>query len=121
MVLLLQDQGVLENFFEERCNQSIFFLIIVGVTIGYKFILHAIALTLACLIRKIKVTVLNDSQQTVAIIYGSTLLLLVATLVTMSFNQSPDVYNVIWTIVVFFVSMIYIGLTYIPKVCLIVQ
>ena len=121
MVLLLQDQGVLENFFEERCNQSIFFLIFVSVTVGYKFILHAIALTLACLIRKIKVTVLNDSRETVAIIYGSTLMLVVATLVIMTLNQSSDSYNVMWTIVVFFVSMIYIGLTYIPKVCLIVQ
>ena len=90
-------------------------------TIGYKFVLHAVALVLACLIRKVKVTVLNDSQETVAIIYGSTLLLVVATLVIMILSQSSNSYNIMWSILVFSVSLIHIGLTFLPKVCLIVN
>ena len=115
----MQDQGVLEIFFERRCNQSIFFLIYAGVTTAYTFLLHAIALVLAFLIRKVKVTVLNDSRETIAIIYGSTLLLAIATLVTLS--QPTDSYHIMWSIIVFFVSMIHIGLTFIPKVSFILK
>ena len=123
--VISQVQGVLETFFQLRCNQSTYFPIFFGLSIGYKFILHAIALMLACLsrlmfcVRKLKVDVLNDSRETVGIIYGSNIVLMVITLVLLTgLNQSgpPDAINIIWSILVFTGGAIHIGLTFIPKV-----
>ena len=117
--VISQVQGVLETFFQLRCNQSTYFPIFFGLSIGYKFILHAIALVLACLIRKLKVDVLNDSRETVGIIYGSNIVLMIIMLVLLTgLNQSgpPDAINIIWSILVFTGGAIHIGLTFIPKV-----
>ena len=97
-----------------------FFIFVIG-TIVYKLILHTIALVLACLIRNVKVDALNDSRETVAIIYSSTLLLLFATVVTIINHSSRELIDIMWSIEFFTVSMIHIGVTFIPKVCLIIQ
>ena len=93
-----------------------FFEIFVGVAIGYKLILHGIGVVLACLIRKVKVDILNDSRETVAIIYCSTVLLVVATLVVLALNSSPNLANIAWAVIVFLASLTHLGLTYVPKV-----
>ena len=112
----LQEQGVVQNFFSINCGLSIFFPIFVGIAIAYKLILHILGLVLACLIRKVKVDVLNDSRETVAIIYSSTVLLIVASLIVLVLNDSVNVVNIAWSVVVFLVSLVHLGLTFIPKV-----
>ena len=114
--LFLQEQGVVQNFFSINCGLSIFFPIFVGIAIAYKLILHILGLVLACLIRKVKVDVLNDSRETVAIIYSSTVLLIVASLIVLVLNDSVNVVNIAWSVVVFLVSLVHLGLTFIPKV-----
>ena len=112
-----QEEGVLNTFFELRCNQSVFFLIYIGLALSYKLILHVIALVLACQIRNVKVDVLNDSRETVAIIYASTFLLVLTCLILAVLSRSFEHTTIMWSILVFFVATIYIGITFIPKVC----
>ena len=89
----MQEQGVVQNFFSINCGLSIFFPIFVGIAIAYKLILHILGLVLAYLIRKVKVDVLNDSRETLAIIYSSTVLLIVASLIVLVLNDSVNVVN----------------------------
>lgn len=84
--------------------------------VAYKFILHVIALVLAILIRKVKVNVLNDSRETIAIIYASTVLLLVACLMLGVLSETVSLLSLVWSILVFLVSMTHLGLTFVPKV-----
>lgn len=111
-----QDQGVLQNFFAINCAQSIFFPIFVAISLAYKLVLHALGVVLACLIRKVKVDVLNDSRETVAIIYASTVLLLIVSFVLLVLTNSVNIVNIAWSVIVFLVALVHLGLTFIPKV-----
>ena len=84
---------------------------------SYKFILHGIALTLALLIKNVKVDVLNDSKETILIIYGSSILLVAITVSALTLLQFLEPIQILWSTLVFFIAMIHIGLTFIPKVC----
>ena len=60
--------------------------------------------------------ILNDSRETVIIIYASTVLLLIGCLVLAVLYQSANVLTIVWSIVVFTVAMIHLVLTFVPKV-----
>ena len=94
-----------------HCLLNLFILAIL-----YKFILHVIALVLALLIRNIKMEALNDSRETVVIIYASTVLLLIGCLVLATLYQSASIITIVWSIVVFSVAMVHLALTFVPKV-----
>ena len=59
---------------------------------------------------------LNDSRETVVIIYASTVLLLIGCLVLATLYQSASVITIVWSIVMCSVAMVHLGLTFVPKV-----
>ena len=106
----------MENYFAVNCGLSIYLPAFLFVSIGYKFILHIIALVFALLSRKVKIEVLNDSRETAAIIYASTILLIITCLVIFALGETVNLLNIMWTLIIFSVSMIHLGLTFIPEV-----
>ena len=72
----------------------------------------------ALLIRKVQVTVLNDSRETVAIVYSSTVLLISCGLVIIVLQPTVDRFAITWSIMVFLVIAINLGFTFVTKVSL---
>ena len=116
---LSQKRGVLNIFFDVNCGNSIFSTIHLVLFTVYKLVLHAIAVVLAFLIRNVKVSALNDSQETVTIIYASTILLLANTLVITTVFQFVDTISIVWSMFLFCVGMVHLLVTYVPKVSVI--
>lgn len=71
--------------------------------------------------RKVKVEILNDSRETGAIIYASTILLILACLFNLALNESVNLLNILWTLIVFSIGMVHLGLTFLPKVCVVIK
>ena len=112
----MQEQGVQQLFFTLSCGNSAFSFTFLVLAITYKFILHAIALVLAFKIRKLKITALNDSRETVAIIYCCTVLLLVESLLLFVLFRSISTITILWAIFVSSIAMVHLLLTFAPKV-----
>lgn len=83
---------------------------------AYIFVIHIIALVLACLIRKVKIDVLNDSRETRALIYISTILMVVYFSIQFTLYEFATLIDIAWALLIFIGSMIILGLTFIPKV-----
>lgn len=116
LTINLQEQGVMQNTVNYRCNQSYLYPYFISLTISYKLILHAVALVLACLIRKLKVDALNDSRETAAIIYASSVLLLLLCVAQFTVSHSYVLIHITLALLVSVLAMIHLGLTFIPKV-----
>ena len=72
----------------------------------------------ALLIRKVQVTVLNDSRETVAIVYSSTVLLISGGLVIIVLQPTVDRFAITWSVMFFLVIIINLGFTFVTKVSL---
>ena len=112
----LQSQGILEIPYYFRCNLSIFSTILTSLTIGYKIVLQTAAFVFAVLIRKVQVTVLNDSRETVAIVYSTTVLIVSAGLIILVLRPTVDRFAITWSIIIFLIIAINIGFTFVTKV-----
>ena len=105
------------NYFVFQCDNTIYYTIFVMLTIGYKLVLHAVGLVLAFLTRNIKVDVLNDYRYNSAIIIASSILLLSVCINTFLIRGFRNRSKIVWAILVFLNISVYLGLTFIPKVC----
>ena len=106
----------MEKYFVIGCGETIYFPLYVMMTIAYKLVLHSVALVLAFLTRKIKVDVLNDYRYNTAIIIASSLLLLAVCIAIPPLFDFINWSDAVWAIIVFLVTSVYLGLTFIPKV-----
>lgn len=98
-------------------NSSTFYLIYLGFVIVYKLVIHVTGLVVAFLTRKVTVDALNDSKYSAAIIYISTLLLVLGVVIIILLAQSDiTIYSGVWTTLVFMEVCVFLGLTFIPKV-----
>ena len=99
-----------------RCNENVFFLIWSSLAIIHQFILHAAAIALAILTRKVKVNALNDSKYTAAGIYISTMLTIILLVVIFQLEAFKNTLVSVITTVVFLDSTTFLVLTFVPKV-----
>ena len=106
----------MENFYVVDCGKGIYFPLIVVISIAYKLILHAVALVLAFLTRKIKVDILNDYRYNTAIIIASSFVMLVVCFTLPPLSEYINWFTAVWAIEVFLINMLYLGLTFVPKV-----
>ena len=109
-------KGILENYYIIGCGKSIYFPLLLAISIIYKMILHAVGLVLAFLTRNIKVDILNDYRYNTAIIIASSLLLLAVSITLPPLADYINWYSSVWSIEVFLINSVYLGLTFIPKV-----
>ena len=115
-----QSQGVLEISYYLRCNFSKFNTILTSITIGYKIVLQIAALVCALLIRKLKVNVLNDSRETVAIIYSLTVLCITSGLILLVLRPTADRFAITSSTMIFLTVVINLGFGFVTKVCKII-
>jgi len=111
-----KEKGVLEIYYVIGCGKSIYFPVLVALSVTYKLVLHAVALVLAFFTRNIKVDVLNDYRYNTAIIIGSSFLLLAVCFTLPPLFDYINWYDAVWSIEVFLFISLYLGLTFIPKV-----
>ena len=111
-------KGILENYYIFSCEANIYYHIFVIFTIIYKLVLHAVALVLSFLTRNIKVDILNDYRHNTVIIVASSLLMLAVIISTLLFSDYHLRFDIVWAIIVFLANSVYLGLTFIPKVCI---
>ena len=109
--------GVLENYYVIGTTEGIYYQLFVILTIIYKFGLYAVGLVLAFLTRNIKVDVLNDYRYNSAIIITSSLLLVITCLALPPLYEYINWFDLVWAILSFLLTSVYLGLTFIPKVC----
>lgn len=111
----IQDKGVLVVFHYATCPTTIYFTIFVVLTTAYKLTMHIVAMVFAVASRKIKVTVLNDYKYTSAIIYISTVLI-IALLVVIFVSRLLLSLVAVVSLLIFSESMVFVTLTFFPKV-----
>lgn len=111
-----QEQGVTTFLVINRCNNSIYFIVFCIVAVSYISILQAIALVFACLIRKVKIDALNDSRETRAVIYISTVIIVVYFSILFTLYQFEVLIDLAWAFTIFIGSILILGFTFIPKV-----
>ena len=109
--------GVLENYYVIGTRNVIYFGLFVTLTIVYKMGLYAVALVLAFLTRNIKVDALNDYRYNVAIIVSTSLVLMVVCISLPPLYVYINWFDLVWGVLSFLLTSIYLGLTFIPKVC----
>ena len=109
----------MENYYVIGCGNTIYFHIFIATTILYKLVLHAIGLVLTFYTRNVEVDVLNDYRYNTAIITVSSLLFLAVCLTVPLLFDYINWDDAVWAVNVFLLISVYLGLTFIPKVCLI--
>ena len=97
------------------CPSTIYFTIFVALTAVYKLSMHIVAMVFAIASRKIKVDALNDYKYTSAIIYTSTVLIFLLLLVIFVSRVLLILVGAV-SLLIFSESMVFVSLTYIPKV-----
>ena len=112
----IQSQEVTAYLVINRCDDTIYFMVFIGLSLAYKLILHAVALVLACLIRKVHIEVLNDSRETRSLIYVLTATLVVYFTVLYTLYDNRSLVETARAIVIFMGSMTILGLIFVPKV-----
>ena len=98
------------------CGTSIYFTVFLALTVLFKIVLHVIGLVLAFLTRKVEVDALNDAKYSATIIYFSTFILILILITNPVVANNPNLDDAVWTIFVFIMIFMFLGLTFIPKV-----
>ncbi|XP_019855011.1 PREDICTED: gamma-aminobutyric acid type B receptor subunit 2-like [Amphimedon queenslandica] len=111
----VNEQGVSVMYCIADCGTTNFYLTWVVLTVIVSFISHAVAVTLAFRIRSIEVDAINDYKYTSAIVYTSTVLLILLVAVIFALNDYVNVFVFCVTLLVFGEGLVFLSLTFIPK------
>ena len=115
--ILLQELGYTVVNNEALCDKSsVFYVTFISLTISLKGIIHVIGLILAFMTRKVNIEPLNDSRYSATLIYISCVLVTVAFLF-FHFVEDSTIFTSVWTTLVLLEVCIYLGLTFVSKVC----
>lgn len=113
----LQSDGIPENHVFYRCDSSDNSgRISTAVSFAYKFLLQLIAVYFAFRTRNVEIEVLNDSRQTTAIVYLTSLILIVTTAFLFTTDTRPNLFGAVVGIAIIVYPTVILGFTFIPKV-----
>ena len=98
------------------CSTSAASVIYEGVVFGYLFILQLVAVIFAFQTRKVKIKALNDAKQVIAIIYTTTVCLVVLILTSFALGQYLNTTNALYALSIMAATTIFLTLIFIPKV-----
>ena len=116
LYIIIQNQGVIQEYYISVCGSTVYYLIWTCLSIVYKLILHIIGLVLAFLIRKIEISALNDSKYSALLIYCSSFVLILIIIIIPTNVDKPNVVISLWSVIIFVVILMFLGLTFVPKV-----
>ena len=90
--------------------------IFLGIIFGYKIVLQVIAIILAFSIRKVKIKGLNDSKEISAVIYITSIILVVVAVTTLAVRDFINVAGIINGLCLSTGATVVLGFIFIPKV-----
>ena len=90
-----------------------------ALTVGHVFIVHTIGLFFTIRTRKIKVVVLNEYKYTLAYMVSSLVITIVIIIAFTFVIQNPTLYALFLSLLMSSVTLLFLGLTFIPKVIII--
>ena len=110
-----QEDGFRVTFTIKMCYSPsrLYFL---GSIYSYKVALQVIGVLLAFSIRKVKIKGLNDSREISAIIYITSIILVLVITITMAFGEYVNVSGGVFALGVSTASTVVLGFLFIPKV-----
>ena len=90
--------------------------IFLGIIYGYKIVLQVIAIILAFSIRKVKIKGLNDSREISAIVYITSIILVLVIVMTLALRDFINVAGTINSLGFSTAGTVVLGFIFIPKV-----
>ena len=91
-------------------------IVYLSLSVAFKLIIHVIGLTLAFMTRKVKIDPLNDSRYSAALMYFSSVVVILG-LLFIYLVRGNDIFAPVWTTLVLLEVCAFLGLTFFPKVC----
>lgn len=99
-----------------RCNENIYYIIWASFNVVHKVCLHIVAIILAILTCKVKVSILNDSKYTAVGVYISTLLTVILLIVVFQLESYNNISVSFISFDTFLDSVTFLVLIFFPKV-----
>ena len=115
IIMRSQEEGITVTFRVDRCfseTEATW----VTIVVGYKLLLQAIGAFLAFNIRKIKIKGLNDAREISAILYITTILILIVVVSNFVFGEYINVDGTVYSLCVSTSATCVLGFIFIPKV-----
>ena len=91
----------------------------IAISFGYKALLQLGAIFMAFTTRKVKIKGLNDTKELYTIIYINTVIITMLIVTEFALRSHRDVYVTLYGLAIFAGATLFLGLTFIPKVCFI--
>ena len=100
------------------CSDSLVFLIWSYCTSLFKFALNIAGVVLVVLTRNVKVTILNEANYTSAIIIINVIfnVVIITLLAAVDVTEAFNLWRLVWGTLLFMAVIIFLGLTFFPKV-----
>ena len=89
-----------------------------GVQYTYLLVIQVAAFILSVVTRKVKIKVLNDSKEMMAIVYTSTIILLILGVFTFALGTRLILTEIFFGLGVLIATTVFLALTFVPKVSL---
>ncbi len=112
----LQEFGERINQMRYTCFSTTYQIIYLVVTFGFLAILQIIGIVLAIQTRKVKIKLLNDSKYITAVIYISSISLVLIAIVTLVPGTLINIIEAVFSGSVITATTFFLGLIFIPKV-----
>ena len=91
-----------------------------SISFGYKGLLQLVAVFMAFHTRRVKVKALNDSKEIAAIIYINSIILALLVVTEFALAKYHNIYAAVFGLALLIEGSLFLGLTFIPKVCFMV-
>lgn len=115
-MVVLQVHGITVQFMATTCTSSSepYWL---SILFGYKVLIQVTGVILAFRIRTVQIKDLNDTKETAAIIYITSLLLAIVIIVTLTLGDYQDIDGSAYGFGICTSTTLVIAFTFVPKVC----
>lgn len=115
-IFYLQETGIIEEHYIIVCGNPPSDYVMAGIGVVIKFTMHFIAVVLAIRTRNIEIEVVNDAKETQAIVYLSTILIILLVSCCFTLEGYANAYGLIIGTLALLESVIFLGFTFILKV-----
>ncbi len=112
----MQELDVTISYGIYTCATSTGSLVYEGIVYGYLFILQLVAVIFAFQTRKVKIKALNEAKQVIAIIYTTTVCLVIFILTSFALSSYLNTTSALYSITTMAATTIFLALIFVPKV-----
>ena len=98
------------------CGNPVSDYVLVAVEVASKLAMHTIAVVLAIHTRKVKVDAVNEAKEIHAIVYISTICIMIVGISFFTLDRYPNVYGSVIAVAVYVECFSFTGFIFVPKV-----